>query len=61
MSDPQCSRVAILDDDVLEEAEMKLLRLNLTMGGRYVQFEPPSTTDITIIDDDGKFYIIVMG
>ena len=52
--------MAILDDDILEEVEIKLLRLSLAMGGRYVQFEPPSTTYITIIDDDGKFYIIVM-
>jgi hypothetical protein len=45
--------VAILDDDILEEEESKLLRLGLSMGGAHVQFETPSTTYITIIDDDG--------
>lgn len=53
VSSPQCSRVAILDDDILEEAESKLLGLRLSMGGTHVQFEAPSTTYITIIDDDG--------
>ena len=53
MSSPQCSRVAILDDDILEEGDPKLLRLSLTMGGPYVQFETPSTVLVTIVDDDG--------
>ena len=54
LSGPQCSHVAILDDDILEETESKLLRLTLSMGGTHVQFADPSTTYVTIIDDDGK-------
>ena len=53
VSSPQCSRVAILDDDILENVESKLLGLRLSMGGTHVRFETPSTTYITIMDDDG--------
>ena len=53
MSSPQCSRVAILDDDILEGTESKLLRLTLSNGGHHVQFEEPSTVYVTIMDDDG--------
>lgn len=52
-SDPQCSRVEIIDDDVLEQTNSKLLRLSLTLGGPHVQFEDPNTVLVTIIDDDG--------
>ena len=50
----QCSRVEIIDDNVLEQSSSKLLRLTLTMGGPHVLFESPSTVHVTIIDDDGK-------
>lgn len=49
-----CSRVEILDDDVLEAVDTKLLRLDLTLSGPHVQFETPSTVYLTIMDDDGK-------
>ena len=53
VSSPQCSRVAVLDDDILEGAESKLLRLSLSNNGPHVQFEAPSTVYVTIMDDDG--------
>ena len=53
-SSPVCSRVEIIDDDILEETEVKLLRLRLTLGGPHVEFESPSSVLVTIVDDDGR-------
>ena len=53
-SSPVCSRVEIIDDNILEETEEKLLRLELTLGGPHVHFESPSSVLVTILDDDGE-------
>ena len=51
MIGPQCHSVSITDDTILENDEVFVVALNSTDEDIILS---PSTTSVTIVDDDGK-------
>ena len=53
---PICMNIAIIDDNVVERQEM--FQLNLTTSSDLVIFAEPRVANVTILDNDSKFYKI---
>ena len=51
MTGPQCQSIAITDDSILENDEMFVVSLSTTDQDI---IRNPSTTSVTILDDDGN-------
>ena len=54
-SEPQCARISIIDDQVLEAVSSKILLLNVQENETYVRLEDPHSVIVTISDDDCKY------
>ena len=53
---PICMNIAIIDDNVVERQEM--FQLNLSTSSDLVIFAEPRVANVTILDNDSKFYKI---